>query len=348
MISAISSGNCILLKPSEMAPECSGACRVIVEKYLDNECIKIVEGEHDLSIACSQLKWDKICYTGSTEKGKLVAQTAAKNLVPCILELGGKCITIVDESANASYAGKKVVTAKLMNSGQVCIGPDYVYIHESKKEEFLDAAVQAMKDSYGEDPQSNNFYSRMINEFHTKRVLDMCKGHGGKVVCGGTGDIKDKYIAPTIIDEPSFESAVMKEEIFGPVLPVVSFMDIQEVVDHLNEGEKPLAIYYFGSVFGKNKEIFENEMQSGAICVNDVLVQNLNPYLPFGGVGNSGQQRITGIDGFKNFSNLKSVVIKPIIDVDAINKLIMPPYTNFEQTQLRFLLGMILIYYIIF
>ena len=179
----------------------------------------------------------------------------------------------------------------------------------------------------------------MINEFHTKRVLDMCKDHGGKVVCGGTGNIKDKFIAPTIIDEPSFESAVMKEEIFGPVLPVVSFKDIQEVVDHMHDREKSLVMYYFGSVFGENKEILERQMQSGSMCINDVLVQNLNPDLPFGGVGSSGQGRIHGKDGFLAFSNSKSILVKPTIDVDVITKLIMPPYSNFEQTQLRILLG---------
>jgi len=337
LISAITAGNCVLVKPSEMSPNSSGITRKIIENYLDNECIKCVEGGAEVSISCSQLKWDKICFTGSSEKGRLVAQSAAKNLVPCLLELGGKCITIVDESANAAFAGKKVASARTVNSGQVCICPDYVYIHESKKAEFLDNAVKTIKECYGDNPQESKFYTRMINEFHTKRVLDLTKNHGGKVIIGGTGDIKDRYVAPTIIDGPSMDSAVMQEEIFGPVLPVVTFKDIQEVIDHMHEREKPLAMYYFGAVSGENKEIFENQMQSGMMCVNDILVQAFNPKLPFGGVGLSGQGCYTGIDGFKNFSNSKGVVIRPTIDVDAINKLIMPPYSASDQATLRFM-----------
>jgi len=171
-----------LAKPSEMSPNCSAVSRKLIETYLDNECIKCVEGGAEVSIACSQLKWDKICFTGSSEKGKLVAQAAAKNLVPCLLELGGKSITIVDESANASFAGKKIASSRTMNSGQICISPDYVFIHESKKEEFYESAVKILKDCYGEDPQKSKFYSRMVNEFHTKRVLDMTKNHGGKII----------------------------------------------------------------------------------------------------------------------------------------------------------------------
>ncbi|CAI2363861.1 unnamed protein product [Moneuplotes crassus] len=339
LISAIAAGNCALLKPSEMSPHCSAVCRELVETYLDNDCIKIVEGGAEISITCSQLKWDKICFTGSSEKGKLVAQAAAKNLVPCLLELGGKSVSIVDESSDASFAALKIASSRAANCGQICISPDYVFVHESKKKEFLETAVKTFKECHGEDPQKDEFYPRMVNEFHTERVLKMIKGHGGKIILGGEGDIKDKYIAPTIIDEPSMDSDVMKEEIFGPVLPVVSFKDIQEVIDHMNNNEKPLAMYYFGGVNGENKTIFEREIQSGMMAVNDCLIQAFNPKLPFGGIGYSGQGSYTGIDGFKNFSNSKAVVVKPQINIDSMNRLIMPPYSNMDKATLKFLIS---------
>lgn len=227
----------------------------------------------------------------------------------------------------------------MLNSGQVCICPDYVYIHESKKEEFLKVATETAKEMYGDDAQKSKFYSRMVNSFHSKRVYDLATSSGGKILCGGTYDPKDRYVSPTIIDNPSKNSSIMKEEIFGPVLPVVAFKEFNEVLEHLQESEKPLAMYYFGNVRNNpHKEILENEVQSGMMCVNDVMVQAINPDLPFGGVGYSGQGAYCGKDGFINFSNAKAVLVKPILPLDAPNKLILPPYSAGEQKQLRFLL----------
>lgn len=339
LVSVIAAGNCALIKPSEMSPNCSAASRKLIETYLDNECFKVVEGGAEISIACSQQKWDKICFTGSSQKGKLVAQAAAKNLVPCLLELGGKCITIVDETADARIAAIKVIGGRLINSGQVCICPDYVYVHDSKKEEFTKAALEAAKDMYGEDAKASKFYSRMINEFHTKRVLDLIQNSGGKILCGGNGDVKEKYIEPTIIETPKADSKLMCEEIFGPVLPIVTFKDVNEVVEHLQDSEKPLAMYYFGKIMNNpNKEMFENEIQAGQMCVNDVMVQGINPDLPFGGVGHSGQGAYCGEDGFKNFSNSKAVLVKPTLSLDGPNKLVLPPYTEGEKKILRTML----------
>ena len=339
VVSAIVAGNCVLLKPSEMSPHCSAVSRKIVENYLDNECIKIVEGGAEISIICSQKKWDKICFTGSSEKGKLVAQAAAKNLVPCLLELGGKWITIVDETANAQLAAYKAVGGRWMNSGQVCICPDYVLIHESKKEEFLKEALDVLKVMFGEDPQKDVFFSRMVNEFHTKRCHDLAQTSGGKILWGGKCDPKDRYIAPTIIDNPKLDSKVMKEEIFGPILPVVTFKEFDEVLRHMNESEKPLAMYYFGNVTGNpNKDILEKEVQAGMMCINDVMVQALNPDLPFGGVGYSGTGAYCGRDGFLNFSNVKAVLSKPALGLKAVNKLIIPPYSESDKKAIKFLM----------
>ncbi|CAI2365289.1 unnamed protein product [Moneuplotes crassus] len=340
LICAVAAGNCALVKPSEMAPHSSAVMRTIVEKYLDNECFKVAEGGAEVSIACSQMQWDKICFTGSPQKGSLVAQAAAKNLVPCLLELGGKCTTIVDEDANAQFAGFKVMSSRLANSGQICTSPDYVLIHESKKDEFIESAKATIKDSYGEDPQKDVFYSRMINEFHTERVFKLCSGHGGKVVTGGKCDIKDRYMEPTIIENPSLDSEIMKEEIFGPILPVVTFKDFQEVIDHMHEREKPLAMYYFGSVFGEHKKILEERVQAGGMVVNDCVIHALNNRLAFGGVGQSGQGRYLGIDGFRNFSNQKAVLVKPTINIDSVNKMIMPPFTEEEKAKLMNMLTM--------
>lgn len=323
-----------------MSPNCSACIRKLVETYLDNECYKVVEGGAEISIACSQKKWDKICFTGSSEKGKLVAQAAAKNLVPCLLELGGKCITIVDETGNGRLAGMKVIAGRLINSGQVCICPDYVYVHESKRDDFVNAALAAVKEMYGDDAQKNVFYARMVNEFHTERVLDLAKTSGGKILCGGKGDIKDRYVEPTIIQSPSKDSKIMREEIFGPVLPIVTFKDVKEVIDHINESEKPLAMYYFGSVKNNpNKDLFENEVQAGMMCTNDIMMQALNPDLPFGGVGYSGQGSYCGVEGFRSFSNSKALLVRPVIDIDMINKLVLPPFSESEKKQLKMMLS---------
>lgn len=209
-------------------------------------------------------------------------------------------------------------------------------VHESKKKEFTESMIKILKETWGEEPKKNEFYSRMINEFHTQRVLDLTKGHGGKVVFGGSGDVKDKYIEPTIVEDPDIDSKIMTEEIFGPVLPIISFKDITEVYQHMREREKPLAMYYFGkSNNNPNKDYLEKNMQSGGMCINEALVQTIAYGLGFGGVGNSGQGKYGGVEGFKQFSNAKSVVSKLAIDVDALNKLVLPPYTDSEKTQIQ-------------
>lgn len=214
-----------------------------------------------------------------------------------------------------------------------------MYCHESKKKEFAEACVASIKESYGEDIQSNKGYSRIINEFHTKRLLDLAKDHGGKVLCGGDGDIKDKYVAPTVILDPRLDSKVMQEEIFGPILPIISYKDIQEVYDYMNDNEKPLAMYYFGAVTNNPiKDKLEKEMQAGMMTVNEPMVQAINHDLPFGGVGQAGYGAYHGIEGFKVFSNAKCVMVKPMVDLDALNKLILPPYTASDKKVLRFLM----------
>lgn len=256
-----------------------------------------------------------------------------------MLELGGKCITIVDESANARVAGMKVINGRLTNCGQTCIAPDYVYVHESKKQEFLDSALATIKEMYGDDPKENKWYSRLINDFHAKRVLALAENTGGKILCGGKGNAAQKYIEPTVIDNPREDSEVMKEEIFGPILPIKTFKIFDEILKHMQKAEKPLAMYYFGDVRGnKNKDLLEYRVQAGMMAVNDVVIQAANPDLPFGGVGYSGQGCYCGIDGFKNFSNSMAVLVKPAINVDAVNKLVIPPFSDAQQKQLRFLL----------
>ena len=272
LFDAIAAGNCCIIKPSEISEHTSKVMRDIIEKYLDPECFKVLEGGAEIATALTSKKFDLICFTGSTMKGKLVAQAAAKNLVPVILELGGKCPVVIDETASLDYAARKIAMARFFNSGQTCIATDYVLVHSKVKEQFLDRLQAAIRNGYGEDASQDGFYARCINEFHTNRLLDIVKSAGGKVLMGGKGDVGKRFVEPTVVVDPPLESKIMQEEIFGPILPVITFDSIDKCIELIQGVDKPLAVYYFGSLFGnKNRERIEAETQSGAFTVNDVF-----------------------------------------------------------------------------
>jgi aldehyde dehydrogenase (NAD+) len=281
---AIAAGNCVCLKPSEMSPNTSNLMKEIFDKYLDKNCYTVIEGGPNIAKNITTHKWDLIIFTGSPEKGKLVAKAAAENLIPCILELGGKNPTIVDKDANVQSAAMRIAASKFLNCGQTCIAPDYVYCHSSVFDKFIEESKKSVTKFYTDNVKDCVDYSRIINEFHTERIANYLdpKDHKGKVVLGGKVDLKDKYIEPTIIAEPSKDSKVMKDEIFGPILPVLKYDDISDVIGFINANQKPLALYYYGDV---NKKKLENETSSGAFTVNDCVAHILNHKLPFGGVG---------------------------------------------------------------
>jgi aldehyde dehydrogenase (NAD+) len=234
-------------------------------------------------------------------------KAAAENLTPVILELGGKSPCIVDQQANIDVTAKRIAWGKTINAGQTCIAPDYLFVHKSVKKELLDKIAKYWKEMYGDDIKQSRFYPRIVNE----KAVDRLQGlmNEGKIHSGGEVDLNNKYIAPTIIDEIQPEDPIMQEEIFGPILPVMTFEHIDQVTDYLNENEKPLAFYYFGKN-RKAKEIL-TKTTSGGGCINDTLMHITNHHLPFGGVGNSGLGKYHGNNSFLAFSNQRAIVSTP-------------------------------------
>lgn len=326
---AIAAGNCVVLKPSEAAGHSSKLLAKLFKIALDERFYRCIEGKVEVAKAICKEKFDAIVFTGSTEKGKLVAQAAAENLTPCYLELGGKSPTIIDETADLQNAALRIAQGRFLNAGQTCVAPDYVFVHESIKKDFLERLKAEVKNFFTEDPKTSKDYSRIINEFHVDRLQGLITGHGGTVELGGQCDKKDFYVAPTIISNPKVDSKVMQEEIFGPILPIFSFKDISEVIEFINARPKPLALYYFGAFFSPNKKRIINETSSGGMVTNDCVYQLGNIHYPFGGVGMSGNCKLGGKQGFKNLSNMKTVMERGTWNFPPFN-VRYPPETDFK------------------
>lgn len=244
----------------------------LIDNHLDPNGFACIEGGIDVASELNRQKVDVFCFTGSTFVGKIIAQTAAKNLIPCILELGGKCPAIVDKSADLDFATTRLADVKFANSGQTCIAPDYALIHKSKLEDFIIAYLAKIKRLYSEDPITSDNYARMINEFHTKRVEDLIKTSGGKIIHGGKVIVEEKFIEPTLILNPDKDSKLMQEEIFGPVLPIYTFTDIDEVENFIADREKPLSVYYFGDENGPNAIQLARRTSSGSFVANECMI----------------------------------------------------------------------------
>lgn len=325
VITAIAAGNCVLLKPSEISSNTSRVMKSIISN-LNQSCIQCIEGGTDVAVALTQARWDLIGFTGSPEKGKLVAQAAAKFLTPTLLELGGKNPVIIDENVDLSMAVQRIAQGRFLNSGQICLSPEIAFVHSSNLEKFLQLMKETITQFYGANPKESKDYGRIINEFHTKRVQALVRGeHNGNIVIGGEIDIEDKYIAPTVIVNPSVDSEIAKEEIFGPVLLVYSFEKIQETIDFINAREKPLALYYYGKSKSNMLNI-RDQTSSGNFCWNESVFNYACITMPFGGVGNSGNGVMYGKEGFKAMSHQKSVLLKDSYDGFPVT-LRYPPYT---------------------
>lgn len=328
MVAAIAAGNCCLLKPSEMSPNTAKCLEELISKYLDSGCFAVCQGGPDVAIAVTQARFDGIIFTGSPAKGKIVAQEAAKNLIPCILELGGKCPVIVDDSADIDFAAKKIAFGRYSNSGQICLSPDYVLAKKNIKDKLIER-IQYWIGEFYQDKYTD--MGKMVNEIHCNRVLELLNDCGGKIIHGGKGDPSTKRIIPTIVDGPNVNSRLMTEEIFGPILPVLTWDKIDNAIDFVNEREKPLGIYYFGKIrSNNNKERLLRETSSGGFGINEVLFHGASSELPFGGVGNSGYGKYHGIDGFKAMSNPKAVLEKPTLNFYPFSQL-FPPFDASKQ-----------------
>ncbi|SOE23540.1 aldehyde dehydrogenase (NAD+) [Spirosomataceae bacterium TFI 002] len=330
LISAIAAGNTVMIKPSEMTPHSSNVMKKIVESLFSSDEVAIIEGAVETSVNLLKLPFNHIFFTGSPAIGKKVMEAAAKNLSSVTLELGGKSPTIIDESASLKSTCKRLVWGKFLNTGQICIAPDYVYVHEKIKDQFLAEMQKQVTAFYGENPQESDSYSRVVNEKHTERVIGYIQdsvSKGANVICGGNSDQNKNYLAPTIVVDVPKDSALMQNEIFGPVLPILTYTDINEVINEINAGEKPLALYIFSNN-NKNIDHVIQNTRAGGTCINNTAVHFFNNNLPFGGSNNSGIGKSHGFFGFQAFSNARGVYRQVI---PGAIEMLMPPYSDFKR-----------------
>ncbi|MCB0383589.1 MAG: aldehyde dehydrogenase family protein [Psychroserpens sp.] len=330
LVSAIAAGNTVILKPSEMTPNTSAVMAKIVKNVFHENEVSLVEGEAEVAQELLKLPFNHIFFTGSPAVGKIVMEAAAKHLTSVTLELGGKSPTIIHQSANLKEVVKSLVWGKFLNNGQTCIAPDYVIIHESIKDEFVEAFKMKVNAYYTENPKHSESYSRVVNEKHFKRLMsyiDDAKAKNATIEIGGDYDETSNYIAPTLISNAPEDTLLMNEEIFGPILPVKTYSKTDEIIHYINSKEKPLALY----VYAKHRKFINtiiNNTRAGSTCVNSVALQYSNHNLPFGGSNNSGVGKAHGFFGFQEFSNSRSVLKKYIV---GPSDLLLPPYTKFKE-----------------
>ena len=304
---AIAAGNTAIVKPSAYSPATSRIVERIIKECFAPEYVAVVVGGRAENTALLDGKFDFVFFTGSQAVGKEVLRHTAEHLTPAVLELGGKSPCIVDASANIKLAAKRIVFGKYLNCGQTCVAPDYILCERSVKDEFVGAVVAEIKKQYGENPLENNDYGKIINEKHFARLSALIDA--GKVVIGGTSSAATCQIAPTVMDNVTYDDAVMGEEIFGPIMPILAFDDFDAVVDELKTKDKPLALYLFTSDKKHIKRV-TTELSYGGGCINDVVIHLATSEMGFGGVGESGMGSYHGKDGFDAFSHYKSIVDK--------------------------------------
>ncbi|HDK7169147.1 TPA: aldehyde dehydrogenase [Clostridium botulinum] len=313
LVGAISAGNCVLLKPSELAVETEKIIVKIIKETFSDEYIGVVTGGVKVSEALLKEKFDYIFYTGGINVGKIVMRAAAEHLTPITLELGGKSPCIVDKDANIDLAARRITWGKFLNAGQTCVAPDYLVVHKNIKEKLISSIENYIIEFFGENAFENEEYPRIINERHFKRLEGYLKE--GKIVFGGKTDISNLYIEPTIIEGINLKNRIMEEEIFGPIFPVIEFEDIDEVIDIIKNNPKPLALYYFSEDKEKQEIIIKN-ISFGGGCINDTIMHLSTSTLPFGGVGSSGIGGYHGRASFDTFSHKKSILKKSnLIDI---------------------------------
>lgn len=309
VVAAIAAGCTVILKPSELTANCSAIMAKLINGYFDTRYFHVVEGGVGETTALLEQKFDIIFFTGSVPVGKIIYQAAAKHLTPVVLELGGKSPVIIMPDADLDITVRRLVWAKYLNSGQTCISPDYVYVHESIEQEFLQKVAAEIKRS--DFKLENDNYVKIINERNAARVAAMIDP--AKVYEGGTFDVEARFIAPTVLHGVTWDDAVMQDEIFGPLMAVMSFNDLDQVIKTIKQRPKPLALYLFGKDEDTRKKVL-NEVSFGGGCINDAVMHIANGHLPFGGVGSSGLGNYHGEAGFRAFSHYKSILDKALVE----------------------------------
>lgn len=307
LVGAIAAGCTAVLKPSSYVPHVAEALEELVHDCFDEEYVAIVQGHRDVNTALLNERYDIIFFTGSPDLGRVVMRAAAEHLTPVVLELGGKSPVVVDRTADIAVAAKRLAWGKTLNAGQTCIAPDYLLIHREVKEHFIEAFKEALCELHGEDARQSEHYVRMVSDRAFERVSGYISE--GRVRCGGRVVAEERYIEPTLLDEVSADSSVMREEIFGPVLPMIEIGSLDEAITFINEREKPLALYVFADERAARRVV--EYTSSGGACINDCIMHIANEKLPFGGVGNSGMGRYHGRDSLYSFSHRRSMINTP-------------------------------------
>lgn len=305
LVGAIAAGNTIVLKPSEFAPHTSGVIKEIIETVFDPGHVAVIEGDASTATALLLKKWDYIMFTGSTVIGKIVAKAAANHLTPTTLELGGKSPCIVDQTAPIDITAKRLVWGKFLNCGQTCIAPDYLLVHKNIKEKLIQELIKQIKKAFGEQQQDSPDYGRIAHKTHFNKLKSSLIDQN--IIYGGQIDEKDLFFGPTLVDNPLTDSELMQEEIFGPILPILSYKEEDEIHKILEKRERPLAFY----IFSKRKKFINklfNRYSFGGGVANDSIIHFANENLPFGGIGHSGMGAYHGKYSFKNFSHEKPII----------------------------------------
>jgi aldehyde dehydrogenase (NAD+) len=303
---ALAAGNCVVIKPSEVSTNTSNAISKLIPQYLDQDLVRVVMGGVSETTELLRERFDYIFYTGSTNVGKIIMEAASKHLTPVTLELGGKSPVVLDSNVDLAVAAKRIAWGKFLNSGQTCVAPDYVLCMDPVKDEFIKQMAVVVEEFFGKDPLEHDDYARLINERHFDRIYKLMTS-SGEVAFGGKVDRSERYIQPTVLKNVKGTDPIMQEEIFGPVLPVISINNVDEAIDFINDREKPLALY----VFSANKKFSDRVVantSSGGVTVNDCILHMALDTLPFGGVGHSGMGRYHGKFTFDTFSHAKAVL----------------------------------------
>ncbi|XP_077590838.1 aldehyde dehydrogenase family 3 member B1 isoform X2 [Stigmatopora nigra] len=332
MVGAIAAGNCVVIKPSEVSASVDLLLAELIPKYLSQDCYAVVSGGEEESKALLQNQFDHIFYTGSKERASTILQAASVHLTPVTFELGGKCPCLVYGTVTIEAVAKRIVWAKFFNAGQSCVAPDYVVCSKKTRDSLLPALCATLKDFYGERPQDSPDLCRIVSQSHWTRLTDLLKKTNGTIVVGGEGDHEDKYLAPTVVDVAE-DDILMKNEIFGPILPILAVDTLEKAIDLVNDKDKPLALYVFSNETSIINTVME-KTTSGGFCANDGMIHITLPGLPFGGVGASGWGSYHGRWGFETFSHRRACMIRGWA-LEKLNGLRYPPYGENKLSWLR-------------
>ena len=336
LAACIAAGNTAILKLSEFSPNSNQVLKKIIAEVFPTDHIAVIEGAVEETTHLLNLKFDHIHFTGSSKVGKIVMEAASKHLTDITLELGGKSPAVIDKNVNLRQVVKNLIWAKFINAGQTCIAPDYILAHRHQKQQLEEVFKIEIEEAFGKDAFNSPDYARIINEKQFERLnqaLYSAKQLGANIIAGGKTDGRTKYIAPTVITNVAANNPLMTEEIFGPILPIVYYAQIQEAIDFINAKEKPLALYVFSKDSNFNKHIIRNS-SAGSTCINDAVIQIMQPNLPFGGVNNSGLGQSTGWYGFKAFSHERAVADVKII---PLSSMFWYPYTEKTSRMLQWI-----------